>query len=98
MLLQMDFTVSTEGGTCGYVNTGRSTLTSLVVGPAGPWAFMDTHPQLSMVLLASAGGLVVTYNYLTNEKVGEDTQLQLGEELTALKLAPDGHSLALGTR
>ena len=58
---------------------------------------MEAHPRLSILLLASGSGRLVSYNHLTNEKVGE-VQLQLGEELTAVKYAPDGGSLAVGTR
>ena len=93
----VDFTVSSDNGHCGYVSSRAGTLTPLLAGPGGPWSLMEAHPRLSILLLASGAGRLVSYNHLTNEKVGE-VQLQLGEELTAVKYAPDGGSLAVGTR
>jgi hypothetical protein len=94
----VDFTVSTDGGCCGYVNTRASTWTSLLAGPSGgAWTLLEAHPCRATLLLATPAGLLVTFNHLTNEKVGE-VQLELGEEVTALKYSPDGSCLALGTR
>jgi hypothetical protein len=93
----VDFTVSSEGGQCGLVSGRAGTLTQLVAGPSGPWSFLEAHPRLAVILLASPGGQLVCYNHLTNEKVGE-AQLQLGEELTVIKYSSDGSNIAVGTR
>jgi hypothetical protein len=89
-----DFVVSSEGGHCGLVSGRAGTKTPLVTGP---WSFLEAHPRQAVILLASPDGRMAFFNHLTNEKVGE-VQLQLGEELTAIKYSSDGSNIAVGTR
>ena len=68
---------------------------SLIIG--GPWSVLDVHPENNCFIVAKSTGVLATFNYLTNERIGL-TQLKIPEEITTLKFSNDGNLISIGTK
>lgn len=58
---------------------------------------MDIHPENNCFIVAKSTGVLATFNYLTNERIGL-TQLKIPEEITTLKFSNDGNLISIGTK
>ena len=92
-----DFVIGCEGPTCGLVNFQTGSMETVMESKGAPWTQHDVHPSKNVIVLVNIFGVLITVNYLSNEKLAEK-ELSMEDEVTAVKFSQCGALLALGTK
>ena len=92
-----DFVVSFEGPGCGVVSFSSGEIETVVNAKGSPWTLHDVHPSKNIIILGNIFGLLVQYNYLSNERISENT-MSFEDEMTCVKFSVCGSLVAVGTR
>ena len=92
-----DFLVSFEGPGCGVVSFTSGELETVVNTKGSPWTIHDVHPTKNIVILGNIHGLLVQYNYLSNERISEN-EMSFEDEMTCVRFSVCGTLVAVGTR
>ena len=92
-----DFLIGCSGPTCGLVSYSAGTLHTVMESRGAPWTHGDTSPTKNIIILVNIFGVLVTFNYLTNQKVAEK-ELGIEDEVTCIKFSVCGALLAVGTK
>ena len=92
-----DFLVSFEGPGCGVVSFSSGELETVTNAKGSPWTLHDVHPVKNIIILGNIFGLLVQYNYLSNERISENT-MSFEDEMTCIRFSVCGSLVAVGTR
>ena len=93
-----DFIISHEGPCASLVSFAQGSLETIINCDGASWSYYDVHPVKNEIVLGNIHGLLVTFNYLSNERVSEHHLDNVEDEVTCVRWSGDGGLLALGTR
>ena len=92
-----DFLIGCEGPSCGLVSFSAGSLQTVMESRGAPWTQRDVSPVKNIIILVNIFGVLVTFNYLSNEKLAEK-ELAIEDEVTCIKFSVCGALIALGTK